>query len=484
MNLKKRNIIIAIMVAMFLAAFEGTVVTTAMPTITKDLSGFELISWVFSLYLLTSAISTPIYGKLADLYGRKNVLSVGIVIFLVGSALCGLSQNMYQLIVFRGLQGIGAGSILTVTFTIVGDIFELGERAKVQGWLSTVWGIASLVGPFIGGFLIDNLSWNWIFYINVPFGILSIILLQKNLHESFEKKKHKIDYPGIGILTFAIVAFLYGVLSGGENYHWSSPSVILCFVLTAIFLIIFYFLEKKAVEPIVPFDIFTRESTIVNSISFLVAGILMGVEAYMPIYIQNVLGFRATISGLTMAPMSIAWITSAFILSKAIPKYGEKLVIALSIAILVVSSGLLPTLSDDASLLLVLLYIFVMGFGFGGCFTTLTIMVQSSVNYHRRGAATAANALVRTLGQTIGVSIFGSILNRNIVEYFDALGIAEVDPGKLYTVSSMTDKISPEHIRLSVYSGVHAVFMSLIFIMILCLLLSFMLSNRREEHTT
>ena len=234
MDYRKRNILIALMVAMFLGAVEGTVVTTAIPTIVKDLQGFEIISLVFSVYLLTSAISTPIYGKLSDLYGRKNILSIGIIIFLVGSCLCGVSQTMYMLIGARAIQGVGAGAIFTVTYTIVGDVFTLEERPKVQGLIGTVWGIASLTGPFLGGILIDMLSWHWIFFINLPFGILSVILLQKNLDETFEKKKHKIDFAGIITLSIAMIIFLniflsaenisfnrniFIVISVGNNYY-------------------------------------------------------------------------------------------------------------------------------------------------------------------------------------------------------------------------------------------------------------------------
>lgn len=207
MDSRKINIMIALLVAMFLGAIEGTVVTTAIPTIVKELQGFEIISSVFSVYLLTSAISTPIYGKLSDLYGRKNILSIGIIIFLIGSFLCGLSQNMYMLIICRAIQGIGAGAIFTVTYTIIGDVFTIEERPKIQGIISAVWGIASLAGPFIGGILIDILSWHWIFFINIPFGIVSVILIQRNLNESFEKKKHKIDYAGIITLSAAMLVF-------------------------------------------------------------------------------------------------------------------------------------------------------------------------------------------------------------------------------------------------------------------------------------
>ena len=469
MDKKKRNIVIAIMVAMFLGAVEGTVVTTAVPTIVKDLNGFELISWVFSLYLLTSAISTPIYGKLSDLYGRKNILSIGIIIFLIGSTLCGFSSSMHQLIAFRALQGLGAGAIFTVTYTIVGDIFELSERAKVQGWISSTWGIASLIGPFLGGFLIDYVSWHWIFFINIPFGILSIILLQKNLDENFEKKKHKIDYAGTTALSAAIIVLLLGCLLGGKN----SFSIIIALVVSTLFLLLFYFIEEKAEEPIIPFEIFTKSNTIVNIISFLASAALIAIDVYIPLYMQNVLGFGATISGLTMAPMSAGWILSSVVLGKAIPKYGEKKVIAISSLIVVLSCLLLPTLTLTSPLILVIIYVSVMGFGFGGSFTTLTIVVQSSVDYSKRGAATAANSLVRTLGQTIGVSIFGSMFNVSIVKYFNNLGFKGIDPSNLY----LSAGISLQQIKLSLNSGLHMIYMALIIIAVVSLILSFTMPN-------
>lgn len=483
MDLRKRNIVISLMVAMFLGAVEGTVVTTAIPTIVKALSGFELISWVFSVYLLTSAISTPIYGKLSDLYGRKNILSIGIVIFLSGSFLCGISGNMYQLIGFRAIQGLGAGAIFTVTYTIVGDVFTLAERAKVQGWLGTVWGVASLAGPFLGGFLIEYLSWHWIFFINLPFGILSIVLLQKNLDEHLEKKEVKIDYAGAAVLSAAILSFLFGTLSKGDNSSWYSTINIAAFSFTVIMFILFYFIEKKALEPIIPFKIFTRMNIIVNVISFLSAAVLIGVDVYMPIYAQNILGFSPTIAGLSMAPMSVAWTLSAVLLSKAIPKYGERAVVALSMLIILISCVLLATLHINSTIMLVVIYSFIMGFGFGGGFTTLTIVVQSSVEYNTRGAATAANSLVRTIGQTIGVSILGSIVNLSIVNYFVNLGIKGVKPDNLYSSAAVNNNLSVEHVKASIYSGVHIVFIILIIITAVCVIFSFSLSSKLKEET-
>lgn len=477
MDAKKRNIIISIMIAMFLGAIEGTVVTTAMPTIVKDLKGFELISWVFSLYLLTSAISTPIYGKLSDLYGRKNILSIGIIIFLVGSFLCGLSQSMYQLIAFRALQGLGAGAIFTVTYTIVGDVFTLSERTKVQGWLSSVWGVASLVGPFVGGFFIDYLSWNWIFFINIPFGILCVILLHRNLDECFEKKKHKIDYLGTVLLTLAIVILLNSIFSMEKKSN--SFSVIISLIISVLLFLAFYIFERRTTEPIVPFEIFTKTNTIANIICLLASAVLIGIDVYLPIYIQNVLGFNATTSGLCLAPMSIAWLLSSFVLGKAIPKYGEKIVTIFSITILILSCALLLTLGMNSSLISVITFVFIMGFGFGGAFTTLTIVVQTSVDYSKRGAATASNSLLRTIGQTIGISIFGSIFNSNIIKYFSKKGIKGVDPNHLYSATDIG--ISAESIKASQYMGLNVIFISLIIITVMCFIASFTLNSTLKE---
>jgi EmrB/QacA subfamily drug resistance transporter len=481
MDSRKRNIVIALMVATFLGAVEGTVVTTAIPTIVKDLQGFEIISSVFSVYLLTSAISTPVYGKLSDLYGRKNILSIGIIIFLVGSFLCGLSQNMYMLIGFRAIQGLGAGAIFTITYTIIGDIFTIEERPKVQGGISTVWGIASLLGPLLGGILIERLSWHWIFFINIPFGILSVILIEKNLKETFEKKKHNIDFAGIITLSVAMIIFL-NIFSSTKNAGFNNNMFIaISVIITIILLFLFYKIEKKSKEPIVPFDIFTKSSTIVNLISFLASAVLIGADVYLPIYMQNVLGFSAQVSGLALAPMSLSWLIASVILGKCIVKYGEKLIILVSNVILLISTILLPTLGTNSPLLLVLIYVFIMGFGFGGAFTTLTIIIQESVEYNKRGAATAANSLLRTLGQTIGVGVFGSIFNLYIIKYFTNVGIKGVDPSNLYNSSTLNTAVTTEQVTLSLNSSIHVLFMILMVISILSLVLSIVMPKIAEK---
>ncbi|MBP1736902.1 MAG: hypothetical protein H6Q60_783 [Oscillospiraceae bacterium] len=475
MKLKKTPLIISLMLAMFLAAVEGTIVTMATPTITKDMQGFELISLVFSIYLLTSTISTPIYGKLSDLYGRKNTLSIGIIIFLVGSLLCGLSQNMAMLIGFRALQGLGAGAILTVAYTIIGDAFPLEERSKIQGALGTMWGIASLAGPFVGGLIIDTLSWHWIFFINLPFGLLSVILLQSSMTEAFEKKKQTIDYAGTLTLSLAVVICLSIFL-----FDQKGISIAVSAVVTLLLLLAFYKIEKTAKEPMMPFDIFTKSSIMVNLISFLVFGVLMGIDVYLAIYLQNVQGYRPTIAGLSMLPMNISWLAVSFMLGKLLVRYGGKTVMLVSNAVLIVSTVLLSTLGVSTSLLLVLTYGFIIGFAFGGASTASTILIQDSVEFGQRGAAVAANSLLRTLGQTIGISVFGNIFNSNITEYFSRQGIEGINPSNLYQSSETTVAVSSEQIALSLNSAMHALFISFIIISCLAFVCSVMMPKETK----
>lgn len=320
--------------------------------------------------------------------------------------------------------------------------------------------------------MIDKLSWHWIFFINLPFGLLSIILLQKYLNENFVKKEVKIDYLGTIVLSLTIVILLYGFLMGEKSPLGYGNTVIISIATAGVFLVIFYFVEKGAKEPIIPFDIFSRTSVIVNSISFLCSAVLIGIDVYMPIYIQNVLGFSATISGLTLAPMSVTWLLSSFVLAKAIAKYGEKLAISVSAIIILIGTALLPTLNVSSNLALVMLYTAIMGFGFGGCFTTMTMVIQSSVNYDKRGAATATNSLLRTLGQTISVSILGGLFNFSIVRYFSGKGINGVDPNNIYASSGEKVKLNPHQVKEALNSGLHLTFIILICIIVIGLVLS------------
>lgn len=479
MNWRRTNLVTAIMLVMFLAAVEGTIVTMAMPTIAKELQGFELISLVFSVYLLTSAVSTPIYGKLADLYGRKHVLSISILLFLAGSFLCGLAQSMVMLIAFRAVQGLGAGGIFTVSFTIIGDEFPLEERAKIQGGLSTVWGVATLVGPFLGGFLIDVLSWHWIFFINLPFGLVAVVLLQRSLQETFVKRKQSIDYGGIITLSLAVIVFLsiFVVDQNADslNYPLFTGTALGIVILL---LLLFYKIEKRAQEPVLPFAIFTKTSVIVNLLSCLIFAVLMGIDVYIPLYLQTVLGYSPTISGLAMLPMSVSWLILSITLGKIIVKYGGKAVIVAANGVILSSTLLLITLGIATPVLLVLIYCFVLGIGFGGASTALTIIIQDSVDYHQRGSAVGANSLLRTLGQTIGISVFGNIFNSRITSYFIKQGIEGVNSSNLYQPSTSDLALTSGQIQLALNSSTHVLFIIFVLISGLSLILSLAMPGR------
>ena len=464
---EKNKLIIALSLAMFLAAIEGTIITLAIPTIVKDLMGFNLISHVFSVYMLTSAIATPVYGKLSDMYGRKRILLIGIGIFIFGSALCGLSQSMVMLIFFRAIQGLGAGSIFTVPMTIVGDVFPLGERGKVQGALGMVWGIAGLVGPFLGGLLIDLLSWHWIFFINVPLGIVTIFIIQTSFNESVVKQKHRIDFLGIAVLSLAMIAFLSIFVFAddtGIQLNFQNAALL---IISAVMLVVFYRVEKRATEPIVPFDVLTKSSIFVNCIAMLFCGALIGVDVYTPIFLQNIRGFGPLIAGLIILPMSISWMLASIPLGKLIIRFGGKAVNATGVILALISLFPLLLFAKDSSVLFIISIVFAMGIGMGAGMTAQTMIIQDSVGFEKRGSAVAVTSLLRTLGQTIGISIFGAVFNGRIVRGFSQEGIEKYNLGNLYDLSAYGKGVSWDQIVDVLTSAFHTVVFLFIFLMVL-----------------
>ncbi|MGL4656020.1 MAG: MDR family MFS transporter [Sarcina sp.] len=476
MKNNRTKIVIALMLTMFLAAFEGTVVSTAMPTIARDLNGYKLISWVFSAYLLTSAISTPIYGKLSDLLGRKKVLITGIIIFLVGTLLSGISQSMVQLIISRAIQGLGAGSIITLTYTVIGDLYDISGRAKIQGLLSTIWGVASILGPFIGGAILLKLSWHWIFFVNIPFGLLGIFMISKYFHEEVHSHKIKIDYFGTLFLNISIVALLFASLESSKEEY-----LIGCLILSVISFIIFIFVERKVEEPIIPFDIFNKVSIFANIIGFLVAVVIIVIQSYMPLYTQNVLGYSPIISGLFLAPISISWFTSSFILAKFLKKFDAKYAIIFSVILICIATGLIVSLNLSTSIAILILAMFIAGFGFGGIMNSTIIISQIAVSDARKGVSTSTMNLIRTIGQTLGVSILGSVLNRGITNHFNERGLHNV------TSDILGSATNPLHftkldIEKGFYAGLHLVFLALLIIAILALIISIISPKIKNHH--
>lgn len=416
----RKMVTVAMLVAILLVAIDVTVVSTAMPQIVKDLSGISLMSWVFAIYTLTTAVTTPIYGKLADLYGRKKVFIFGVVLFVLGSMLSGAAQTMTQLIWFRAFQGIGAGAVMPITFTIIGDLYPGEQRAKMQGMFSAVWGVAGLLGPLIGGFFVDQLSWRWIFYINLPVGIISLALIFAFFHESLESKaKRKIDYLGAITFTIGISSLLYALLNGGKKgYAWDSTIIISLFVVAVIFMIIFVFIERKVSEPMLPLSLFTIPVIVVsNLIGFLSSFVLIGVNVYLPMWIQVILGHSATSSGLTLMPMSIAWPLGATFAGRYMYKIGAKFTAVVGSILILAGSFWLLAIGLDSPYWYFIGIMVIIGVGMGYATTPTTVIVQAAVGWKMRGAATASTNFMRSMGQTIGIAVFGTIFNNAIVDY-------------------------------------------------------------------
>ena len=412
---------VAMLVATFLVAIDVTVVSTAMPRIVSDLSGLKLISWVFAIYTLTTSVTTPIYGKLADLFGRKVIFIIGVILFVAGSMLSGAAHTMTQLIWFRAFQGIGAGAVMPVTFTIIGDLYPGEQRAKMSGIFSSIWGIAGLLGPLVGGFFVDQVSWRWIFYINLPVGLVSLVLITVFFHETLgEKKSHKIDYLGAISFIIGISSLLYALLNAGpgQKYAWNSGAIYGFFAVAVIFIILFAVLENRVKEPMLPPTLFKIPAILVsNVISFLAAGVIIGVNVYLPMWIQIILGHSATSSGLTLMPMSFAWPLGATFAGRYMYKIGSKRTTVIGGILVALGGTWLLALSLNSPYWYFVGIMIVIGLGMGYSMTPTTVLVQAAVGWQMRGAATASNTFMRSVGQTVGVAVFGTIFNNAIINY-------------------------------------------------------------------
>lgn len=410
----RTQIFIALIIATFLTAIEGTIVSTAMPKIVNDLGGGHLYTWVISIYLLATVLSTPVFGKMADLYGRKRMFTIGVLIFLSGSMLSGFSQSMEQLVVFRLVQGIGAGALATIPFIIIGDVFTFEERGRIQGWISSVWGISGIIGPVTGGLIVDLISWHWIFFMNLPFGLVSLFLLRLSLCEKLERKKQVIDYGGIITFSLAMTSFLFatallkeeGTVSTGAA-AWLGASVIL--------LAIFLLVEAKSREPMLPLSLFKIPVLfIVNVTGFLLSIILITATFYIPLWVQGVTNLNATYSGIAALPISVTWLFGAILAGKKIAKAPLGRIVAAGNFFIFAGAVGLSLFKADTGIPWMMAVSALLGFGFGISFTTFTVAVQSAVGWNRRGAAMGAHNLMKNLGQVIGISFSGLLLSEEL----------------------------------------------------------------------
>lgn len=408
-------ILTGVLLATFLAAIEGTVTGPAGPAIAGDFQGMQWLSWIFTAYLLTMAVTTPIFGKVSDLFGRKPVFLGGTAVFLAGSLLCGLSQNMPQLVAFRALQGIGAGALIPMTFTIIGDIYSIEERAKTQGLLSSVWGISSLVGPLLGGYVVEYLSWRWVFVFNLPFGVLAIVFILRFLKEERVRRKTEIDLWGVLLFAGGMSALLFGLSTGGENLAWSSPLVLGTLTGAAVLLAGFLMVERRVPEPMLPLKLFrVRNIAFSTGANLLVSTLIIGLSTYVPLWVQGVEGGSAALSGLLAAPLSVGWMFGSVLGGRMILKSGARRTAMLGLALIAAGAIGLALVEQGAPKLVLLAFMALCGVGFGCCSTVFTIIAQSSVGHSMRGASTGLNTFTRSLGQTVGVAVFGTWLNLRI----------------------------------------------------------------------
>ncbi|QFT88683.1 Multidrug resistance protein 3 [Bacillus sp. THAF10] len=423
---KKPFVLAAIMLAMFMAAIEATIVSTAMPAIAADLGGFSLYSWVFSSYLLMNAVTVLIYGKLSDLYGRKPILTFGIIVFLIGSLLCGFAQSIEMLILFRFIQGFGAGAVMPIASTIVGDMYTKEERAKIQGYLSSVWGISAVMGPAIGGLLVQYVSWRYVFWVNIPLGILAIVGLYLFLHEGIEKKKHSIDYKGAGLLFVAVSCFMLVMVEGGVRWTWLSSPVFVLSSISAIAFLLFILQEKKAKEPMMPFDIWRERSILIANTTSLTTGVmLIGISSFLPAFVQGVMERSPIVAGFTLTTMSIGWPIAAMIAGRLLLKIGFRTTSIIGGVALILGSIIFISLSPDDGPVWAAFGSFMIGVGMGFSTTSFIVSIQSTVPWQKRGVATASNMFMRTLGSTIGAALLGGILNARIQKHLQTNGVEQ-----------------------------------------------------------
>lgn len=460
-NPKVGLILAGLMLGMLLAALDQTVVSTAMPTVIKDLGGMALYSWVFSVYMLTSTTSIPIFGKLADLYGRKRLYVLGMLLFMVGSALCGLAGNMTELIVFRGIQGIGAGALMPLAITIIGDVVPLEQRGKMQGLFGAVFGLSSVIGPAVGGFIADHWNWHWVFYVNLPFGIAALFLIAIALQESRRSGKQRIDWFGSITLSGSIIALLLALVLGGNvgtpgtHYAWGSAQIIGLFGAGAVLLGLFLWIETKVQEPILPLKLFRNRVFAVSSVTgFLMSVGMFGAITYIPLFVQGVIGVRASTAGYILTPLMLTMIASSIVAGRLMMRVSYRTLMMVGMGIMAVGFVLMAQMNVHTSNGTVAFDMIVTGLGMGPTMPAMMTAVQGEVPMYQRAVATSSVKFFQSIGATIGVSVLGVLMTNRMTTGLTGIDqqFSTIPANQLHQLTNPQILLNPQA-RLSMPQG-------------------------------
>ncbi|HRN58185.1 MAG TPA: MDR family MFS transporter [Agriterribacter sp.] len=471
-------ILAALMLTMMLAAMDNTIVSTAIPQIVGDLGGFSLFSWVFSIYLLIQTVTIPLYGKLADMYGRKPVLITGIAIFLAGSATCALSWNMHALIFFRGVQALGAGAIMATVNTLAGDLYSIQERAKIQGWLSSVWGVSAITGPALGGAFAEYISWHWIFLVNLPLGALSITLLYLFLHEKKPHIPHQLKFTGAALMLISSALLMFGLLQGGQSWPWFSLNSLLVFAGSAILIFITLRVEGRNPEPVMPAWIW--KSRVLTGANLTLVGMgatMMAPSMYLPVYAQSVTGVGPIAAGFILASMSITWPLSSALSGKLYLKIGFRNTALAGACMAIMGAGLFLFLPFPGPVWMLVGTQLLLGAGFGLISTPMLVGVQSMVSWNRRGVVTGASMFSRYFGQTLGAAVFAAVFNSVLLSSLHTApaAIAPELPGANQVIETLQSERAPLQIQLflrqTFHSATHYVYAGLLIAAIITLVI-------------
>ncbi len=449
------------MLSLFLASVEATIVATAMPTIVAELGGLSIYAWAFAAFQLTATTAVPIFGKLSDIYGRRPIYLISMAIFLLGSVLCGFAVSMPFLVTFRAIQGLGAGGLMPLAFTIIGDIFTFEQRAKIQGVFSGVWGVSSVIGPLVGGFLVDKIGWEWVFFINVPFGILAAILMIVAWRDIVPHTRAQVDFIGAGLLASGISTFLFAFSQLNEPRGWESPAFWTLIFVALILLVVLVWFERRAPNPILPMPLFRERLFVVATGQGFLAGFaLFGTTAFIPFFVQSVLGTSATAAGATLTPQIVAWVTGSIISSRLLLRYGYRPIALFGATLLVIGSAMMLLVSAQMPLWFLYIAVGVNGFGMGFTIPAFTIAVQSSVPRQAMGTSTSTLQFGRNIGGAIGVSALGVILTLRLDEALTRMGMdsKRVSLGALLDRANDASPASLAPIRDSLASAIQTLF--------------------------